>query len=244
MLTTKKISFAISALCVGLQYFFIFYSAVIIANGIWWLLSPSRSNIYVEWIDPDRADKSANYIINRYPFGIVVVPKVVEAAKPRIVDQLKLKGIYLNTPSDSIALVDYESKPIILKTGQFIGSSDAILKLINNDSIVVTENGVDATIKMSYISEPANTGYNPSRNLPNTLNAPAQDTIGNDLRDRRRKLMEDFNRDRQQISQTGGVIQHNTQNDNDAPNNNIASNNDDANTNNSHTTNNNGENSQ
>lgn len=216
MLTTRKINLAISITCTVLRYFFILYTAVILAKSIWWILSPSRSDIYVEWNDPDRADKSAGYVINRYPFGVVIIPKAVEAPKPRIVDKLKLTGVYLNTPKDSIAFVEYESKPLIVKQGQIIGDSDAILKSINDDSIVVTENGADATIKITYISQPANIGQSPSRASPFSANIPSGaanvplpggGAPTSDLRERRRKLMDDFNRERDQANQGGGVLQ-------------------------------------
>jgi len=242
MLTTRKINLAISILCIGLRYFFIFYSAVIIANSIWWLFSPSRSDIYVEWTDPDRTDKSASYAINRYPFGVIVIPKEVEAPKPRIVDKLKLTGVYLNTPVDSIAFLEYESKPLIVKQGQIIGSSDAILKSIKDDSIVVTENGNDATINITYVSQPATIGQSPSRVSPFSPNtspsiantSPGGDSATNDLRERRRKLMDDFNRERDQANQGGGFLQHTVPIDN-----NRSSANDGSNVNNSNQSTNN-----
>lgn len=226
MLTTRKINVIILLSSVILRYFFVFYIAVVLAKCVWWVVSPARSDIYVEWTDPDRSDNAANYIINRYPFGMVMVPKAVVAPKPRIADKLKLTGVYLSSKANSIAFLQYESKSIIVKPGQVIANSDAILESISDDSIVVSENGLDATIGIAYVAFPATIGSNTSR--PSSGQFPAQNTTGypnnpadtnaEDIRSRRHALLDDFNKERERIAQnisqglSGGPDANNTDN--------------------------------
>ncbi|MCC2644256.1 MAG: hypothetical protein K0R49_193 [Burkholderiales bacterium] len=148
MLTTKRINTGISILSQVLRIFLILFTASILANCVWWILSPSNNGIFVQRSYLDVRDKATRYIDNRAPFGVVVVkPKVQE--KPRITDLLKLTGVYLNTAKDSFAFLEYQGKPVIAHTGVKISDSDAVIKTINPSSIIVRSDDQDVTIYLT-----------------------------------------------------------------------------------------------
>ena len=161
MITTKKINLGISFTSKILRLVLVFYFAMILANCVWWMLNPSQSDFYIEKSDPDQSDKSSNYIVNRYPMGIITTRKEV-VEKPRIVDQVKLTGVYASDSQNSIAFLEYGGKSIIVKQGGAI-NGQAKIKSIKPTSIVVVEDGIEATINISKsTSSGGGEGYNSS----------------------------------------------------------------------------------
>lgn len=210
MLTTKKINLGISIFSKVLRFFVIFYAASILAKCVWWVLSPARDSIFIEWADLDKQDKATSYINNRYPFGVIVVTKPKEAQKPRIVDQLKVTGIYLNTEKDSFAFLEYQGKSTIAKIGGDIAGSGAIVKEIRSDEIVVSIESQDVTISISAgatsatnISSSSKSGGTMFTNGQSSNNNQANNNNGSagsstnqqssdDFRQRRKKLVDEF----------------------------------------------------
>jgi type II secretory pathway component PulC len=210
MITTKKINLGISFTSKALRLGVVFYFAVLLANCVWWLLSPAKADFYIEKSDLDKSDKSSNYIVTRYPMGVITAPK--EAEKPRIVDQVKLTGVYASDPQHSIAFIEYSGKPMIIRQGKTI-DGQATLKIVKPTSIVVVENGVEATINIS--SSPSVGGIAGTHAAPggasslfnsNQYNPPSSNTqqsynnnqpnndqgAMNDYQDKRRKMMEEI----------------------------------------------------
>jgi len=214
MLTTKRINLGISVISRALRIILILYSASILANCVWWVLFPAEANVFIQWADLDTRDKVTSYINNRYPFGIVVIAKPKEKERPRIVDQLKLTGVYLNTAKDSFAFLEYQGKPIVARIGAEIATSGAIVKSINVDNIVVFADDQDATIKVttggaqssgapstfgaSNNSNPDTMfgnrpGNNPQNNYNNQTSSSSNSQAIEDFRQQRRRVLEEFN---------------------------------------------------
>jgi type II secretory pathway component PulC len=218
MLTTKRINLGISIASRVLRVVIILYSASIFANCIWWVLSPSGTNVFIQWADLDVHDKVTSYINNRYPFGIVVIPKAKEPEKPRVLDQLKLTGVYLNTNKDSFAFIEYQNKPMTVRTGGEIGSSGATVISVNADSIVINADGQEATVNVSSGGassagggSSASGSFGGRNNNPDTMfgnrsnnnssNDSENNSSGNstnnqaaeDFKQQRRKVLEEFN---------------------------------------------------
>ncbi|MCC2626119.1 MAG: Type secretion system protein [Burkholderiales bacterium] len=214
MLTTKRINIGISIISRILRVVIILYSASLLANCIWWLLSPSDADIFVQQPSLDTRDRATTYINNNSPFGIIVVKaKVTE--KPRIIDQLKLTGVYLNTNKDSFAFLEYQGKPTIARQGAQVAGSEATIKSISPSSIVVNSDGEDVTIKITAGSaaQTANNNQTGQRNNPGTLfggrgsfndiNSPQHNTGSGqqssqqqsieDFKQRRQKMMDEYN---------------------------------------------------
>lgn len=223
MLTTKRINLGISVCSRALRFFIIFYIAFILAKCVWWVLSPANNNIFIEWADLDPQDKATKYINNRYPFGTIVVVKEREPEKPKIADLVKLTGIYLNPDKDSFAFVEYQGKSSIVKIGDSIIGSNAQVKTITSNNIVIVEDGHVATVELtaggSSSNNPStnnssrgsnsmfgasnkfgnqNRFSNSSNSSSNQQNKPLDQgsqkstSDNNDLKDNRKKLVDDF----------------------------------------------------
>ncbi len=216
MLTTKRINVGISIISRILRVVIILYAASLLANCVWWLLSPSNADIFVQQPSLDTRDRATAYINNNSPFGIVVVKaKVVE--KPRIIDQLKLTGVYLNTAKDSFAFLEYQGKPIIARSGAPVAGSDATIKSIDASSIVINSESEDFTIRITAGSSTqagASNNQQPGqKSNPGTLfggrgsfndTNPGQNSSGagqprsqqqniEDFKQRRQKMIEEYN---------------------------------------------------
>lgn len=215
MLTTKKINLGISVISRVVRVALILYAAAILANCVWWVLSPADTNVFIQWADLDTKDKVTSYINNRYPLGIVVVAKPKEKERPRVADQLKLTGVYLNTARDSFAFLEYQGKPTVARLGAEIGTSGAVVKSINAESIVVYADEQDVTINVSNGGATqqgapngpfgSSNGGNPDtmfgsnrygnnnpQNNENNSGSSSNQAI-EDFRQQRRKVLEEFN---------------------------------------------------
>lgn len=174
--------------------------AVILAKVIWWLFTPAYNNIYVSKNRLNRHDISAKYIINRYPFGEIVVEEHKNVA-PAITSLLKLNGVYVSG-NNSMAFLKYNGKSMVVKLDDHI-VSDVVLSSVDSNSIEVNQNGNKATIKItsgdnnpntpSVNSTPNNNVVAPpSSNLSNDNgNYTAKEHLMHDL-DRRREMLEKF----------------------------------------------------
>lgn len=204
-MVTKKLNVGILTISQILHFVTILCFAVLLAKFIWWIINPSYNEAYVEKTRVNQKDSSVKFIINRYPFGMVVAPKA--AAAPAIATQVNLNGVYLDG-DNSMAFISYNGKAMVLKAGDAV-TSGAELSKISLDSITVTQNNQDAIIKMSNGTTKANTNNGNSFSAPsvplqqtylrgepgassqdqsNTQNSQA----GSDLREERRKLIERF----------------------------------------------------
>lgn len=229
MLTTKRINLGIFVLSRIARFVIIFYTAVILAKTIWWILSPADSRIFIQWADLDVHDKATAYIANRNPFGIIVVTKPKEKEKPRVVDQLKLTGVYLNTNKDSFAFLEYQGKPMVIRMGGKISDSGAVVKSIGPESIVVNADDQEATVHVtSGSASQGGSTAGGSNNAPATMfgnrngNLPANNMNNNsnpnqaaeEFRDQRRRMMEEYNSRNNQGKQAGSSDDDDNNNNN------------------------------
>ena len=198
---TKKLNTTIAIVSQVLTFVITLYFAVLLAKLVWWVINPSIGEVYVEKSSANQFDKSIKYIINRYPFGII--PKVVEQKQvaPPIADQVKLTGIYYNPPN-SMAFLEYGGKAYTVKLGSKV-MDDGLMKSIAADSVVISQNGADATIELSKGSGTAAQGSSeathpvvtPSmRSEPTHMDRhnPNNPANSDDFKERRRKLIEEF----------------------------------------------------
>ena len=203
---TKKLNTFILVASQVLNFAIIMFFAMLLAKLVWWMINPSIGDVYVEKMSATQFDSSAKYIVNRYPFGIIVKAKAVEEAQPQIVDQIKVTGIYRGGSNDSMVLIEASGKTLVYRIGAMILGS-ATLKAINSDGIVVTEDGHDAVIKISNGSGAAGAVSSPSAHsgIPSHLGGQVQtpdqavppptsapDSSVSDFKERRRKMIEEF----------------------------------------------------
>jgi hypothetical protein len=208
---TKTLNVIIFAASKIINLLIILYFAVLLAKLVWWLINPALGNVYIEKSSATEFEKSVKYVNNRYPFGIVA--KAVESAhqEPPIATLVKLNGIYFNPPK-SIAFITYSGKSYIVSVGDKI-MGDATLMSINTDLVVVNQNGADATIKMNpnsaddsdddFAPDMSNSHFSINRiseksSIPmvnhsnHETDIPSNRNINNDIKERRKKLIEDF----------------------------------------------------
>lgn len=202
---TKKLNTIILLTTKTLNFIIIMFFAVILARLVWWVANPTLNDVYIEKSLTNQRDDSVKYIVNRYPFGVVSKHKEEQVAAPKVVDQIKLVGVYLNTLKASVAFIEISGKTQLYNINSVIlGNSK--LKAINSDSIVVTEDGNDATVRLgggSAGSGNVNSSNITSSVMPYMRNDTHQSTSTNqgnqntsinsdEFKDRRRKMMEEF----------------------------------------------------
>lgn len=207
---TRKINNAISIASHGSVFLLKMWCAVLLANFIWWIIMPAYNEVYVDRVRINQKDSSVKYIINRYPFGEVVVVKAKVAAAPEFSTLVKLHGVYVSG-SDSMAFIEYGEKNKAVRIGGNISPSISVTQVLP-DSIIITQNGVDATIKLTKSSATANTNggfnggmsnrmsnYQPQNNFNNTpdnnsfgAGAAAIPNNQGDLIEKRKELIEKF----------------------------------------------------
>ncbi|MFN8770298.1 MAG: hypothetical protein ACK5Z5_04985 [Neisseriaceae bacterium] len=226
----KHVNLLISLASKIFTFLVIFYSAVLLAKFVWWVFSPSTSDIYIEKADVNIFENSGKFLVNRSPFGVVLGPPVQE--KPAIASQIKLTGLYYNTPKNSIAFYEYNNKSYIAKIGDAIGGT-ATLKSISASGIVIAENSVDADVNLSRgdyaqaqpIQNNSNDRYSgfPNNQQPtsqsyrqtpyvqtapnrdnNTQQQNTQNSQTNDFAEKRRKMIEEFQHRNTESSNVSG----------------------------------------
>lgn len=204
---TKKLNTIILIVSQVLTFVIVLYFAVLLAKLVWWVINPSISEVYVEKSSSNQFEKSIKYIINRYPFGVIVKVEEPKNVAPPIASQIKLTGIYYNPPN-SIAFIEYSGKAYTVKIGGSI-MEEASVSVIDPDQIVITQNGADATIGLSMGSgsaAPASSleqhrsttpSHRPDAQTMNQQSFPPSGansgtSSGDDFKERRRKLIEEF----------------------------------------------------
>ena len=173
--------------------------AVFFAKLLWWIAMPTYNEVYVDRTRISQKDSATKYIINRYPFGETVVTKTIEN-KPLFSSLVQLHGVYVNG-DDSMAFVDYSGKNKAVKVGDSI-SNDIFLTQVNPDSIIITQNGINATIEITKSDQTPNgkmksangdfTQNNNQVNGSNDNNVVSGPGDGGDLMERRREMIERF----------------------------------------------------
>ena len=151
---TKKINDTISNASILLHLAIIVYMAVWLSNGLWEVFFSSGHDLYVQRYTADQFEKSAKYVASRNPFGQIIQPPA--EATPSIVSQIKLTGVYVNTPDSSIAFIELDGQSSILKIGDQI-NNEATLTNITPNSIVISYNGSDFNVNLTGGSGSANT---------------------------------------------------------------------------------------
>lgn len=157
-----------------INFLIIFYVAVLLARISWWVISPSVFDIYVAKSNINAFDNSVKFVVNRAPFGIVVAPP--PPPKPTIASEIKITGLYLSSPKDSIVFYQLHDKPYIAKIGDTIGD-DTVLKAFSDNGIIVSENNVEVEIDFrtdggSSISAAPNVIHNSVPNFANSNQSP------------------------------------------------------------------------
>lgn len=183
-----------------LNLLIIIFFAVILAKFIWWIITPSITEVYVEKTTVSQFDNSVKYVINRHPFGIMVENK---APLPSIMEKIKLSGVYLNTSKNSIAFFDIDSKHVIAKIGDDIAEG-VILKSIKGNKAIVLFQGQELAILLSGGTaqpvEPQTNSNNEERfktpysmpNKPYDYENRGNNKAVDEIRERRRQLIEEF----------------------------------------------------
>ncbi len=221
-----------------LHFLIIFSAAWGIAKICWWLINPLGYNIPSNtYVSAQSSDGVTLGITNRAPFGVIVVKKE-EKAEPSIVSQVKVTGVYAGGAKNSIAFLLINGKNSIAMVGESVlGATltavkqDGIILRLNNQDIAInvdgsnTTNTANAPTTMSNNaapqpftppSQPDNNSNNqqPSNNQPSTSMAPNNSGgDGDSLADKRRKMIEAFQRQNA-----------NADNDNNSANNNNSNN--------------------
>ncbi len=184
-----------------LNLLIIIFSAVILAKFIWWIITPSINEVYLEKTTVNQFDNSVKYVINRHPFGIMVENK---APIPSIIEKIKLSGVYQNTLKNSIAFFDIDSKHVIAKIGDDIAEG-VILKSVKRNKVIVLFQGHELAIFLSGGTaqpvEPQENYNNEERfktpySMPNKSyeyeNRGNNNKATEEIRERRRQLIEEF----------------------------------------------------
>lgn len=202
---TRKINNTISIASHSSAFLMKMWCAVLLAKFIWWIITPAYNEVYVDRVKINQKDSSVKYIINRYPFGEVVVIKAKDVAAPEFSTLVKLHGVYVSG-SDSIAFIEYSDKNKAVRINGNISPSISITK-ISPDSIVITQNGVDAIIRLTQSTTSANTNSRFNGGFPNHMpNDQPQNSFNNnfgtastgipnnqsDLIEKRKELIEKF----------------------------------------------------
>jgi Tfp pilus assembly protein PilP len=179
------------------------WCAVLLAKLIWWIITPAYNEVYVDRVRINQKDNSVKYIINRYPFGEVVIVKPKDMT-PAFGTLVKLHGVYVSG-SDSMAFIVYNDKSQAIKVGDNISATISLTQVLP-DSIIITQNGVDATIKMTksnaVVNNNSNRTFNYQNSNQNNLNNSPDNTNNasalngsnntNDLIEKRKELIEKF----------------------------------------------------
>lgn len=128
--------------------------AIVLSNLIWWMVTPAFNDVYVNRVRISIKDDPVRYITNRYPFGEIIVVKP-RSIIPPFSTLVKLHGVYVNG-SDSMAFINYNGKNMAIQVGNSFGD-DIKMTSISPESIVISQNKVDATIKISRSENNPNT---------------------------------------------------------------------------------------
>ena len=197
---TKKINLIILVLSQILNFVIILYFAVLLAKFVWWVINPSISDVYVEKDSVMQFDKISKYIINRYPFGVVVKHVEVKPKVLTIAEQIKLTGVYFNPPKDNIAFIEYNNVSKLLRVGDKIMDSDATIMAINMNSIVILENQESAVVNISQGSGATSNKLSGSDNFASKIdsttfpinNSNTDRHSHDEFRERRKKIIGEF----------------------------------------------------
>lgn len=183
--------------------------AVLLARLIWWAITPAYNEVYVDRVRVNQKDTSVKYIINRYPFGEVVIVKHKDET-PQFSTLVKLHGVYVNG-NNSMAFLEYSGKNMAVKVGGNI-SSDILLNKVEPDAVVISQGDTNATIKISRsngmsgmgsgspasngmgMSSSYNNGQNGNMNGGDMNNQNNNMNNNSDLIEKRREMIEKFSR--------------------------------------------------
>jgi len=173
--------------------------AVFFAKLLWWLITPTYNEIYVDRTRINQKDSATKYIINRYPFGETVITKTMEN-KPLFSSLVRLHGVYDNG-DNSMAFVNYSGTNKAVKVGDSI-SDDIFLTQVNANDIIITQNGINATIEITKSDQTPNSklksgsgDFSPNNsqvNSANDSNMVSDAGDNGDLMERRREMIERF----------------------------------------------------
>ena len=205
---TRKINNSILISAHSSRFFLQMWCAILLAKFVWWIITPAYNEVYVDRVRINQKDSSVKYIINRYPFGEVVIVKAKDNT-PAFSTLVKLHGVYMSG-DDSMAFVEFNDKNKAVRIDGKISPNISLTKVLP-DSIIITQNGVDATIKLTRSAAVANSssfgannlgrmsGYQPPNNLNNTSDntnlGAGSASIPNtpsDLMEKRKELIEKF----------------------------------------------------
>lgn len=179
--------------------------AVLLAKLIWWTVTPAYNQAYVDRVRINQKDTSVKYIINRYPFGEVVIIQHKDET-PLFSTLVKLHGVYVNG-DDSMAFLNYSGKSQAVKVGGHI-SSDIVLTKVEPDAVEISQNGTNATIKITKSDDmqsagafSRSNGMSPSNN--NMNNIPNDNN--SDLMEKRRELIDKFSKQEMQDNSNNNI---------------------------------------
>ena len=205
---TKTLNTIVFTVSQVLNLLIILYFAVLLAKLVWWVINPTLGDVYIEKSSATEFEKSAKYISNRNPFGIITKPMESATVVPTIASQITLSGVYFSPPK-SMAFITYNNNPLVVKVGGSI-AGNATIKEIFVDHIIVSQNGAEANVNMvdadpdnSYAPDSTQDdqpAQEPTRKSNASMNNSKRNTTpnisatknNNDLQERRRKLISNF----------------------------------------------------
>ena len=204
---TKTLNTIVFTVSQVLNLLIILYFAVLLAKLVWWVINPTLGDVYIEKSSATEFEKSAKYISNRNPFGIITKPMESATVVPTIASQTTLSGVYFGPPK-SMAFITYNNNPLVVKVGGSI-AGNATIKEIFVDHIIVSQNGAEANVNMdadpdnSYAPDSTQDDQpapEPTRKSNASMNNSKRNTTpnisatknNNDLQERRRKLISNF----------------------------------------------------
>lgn len=213
---TKRINIIVVIVSQLLNFAFLMIAANMTAKLLWWMINPAINEVYVEKTSASTYEKSAKYVINRYPFGIIQLAKesAPEAVViPKVASQIKVSGVYQNTADHSVAIIEYSGKTNVYGIGSLIADS-ALVTAIESNGVKVSEDGKETFVAISQgnadaanPSSSSNSGRSgmpytppPSANSAqnngqqNNYQDDAQRLSGDEIREKRRRMIEEFTR--------------------------------------------------
>lgn len=184
----KRLNFWLNIGLSTLNYVLVIILAMICSNAFWWLFNPIQTTPYANTSPLKEFDNSIKYVTNRAPFGVIVVEK----PKVEIVsDNIKLTGIYLNTVQNSIAFLEVNKKPTIVKVGEEIIPGTKLVAIENN-KIVINSGNSDQDLPLQ--KNDTNNGINIVPTQPmNNNNIPPTTTFPNSNRNNDNQMDQENN---------------------------------------------------
>lgn len=176
---------------IAIAYTIVICAAIMLANLTWWIISPSEVEKYIDPTIIDLKPEVVNFgIINKAPFGLISIEKIVE---PPIFDQVKVDGIYAGGTKNSIAFLKINNKSSIATVGDNV--LGAKIKQILAHGIILDYESRDISINLTSFNSSSTdvSSSTTQRTIPSnnySLSEPVRESNSND----NRQITEEYQR--------------------------------------------------